>query len=154
VRRAGLRQVGGHKRALSAWHAWCRTAVAERVRLLGGRCEAGCGARWGGDWCHLFGRGNIVAEPWCSLPEMTAGLCRTCHRAIDEARAPELRERLRRLALLRLGCRFPRELPLVAEGLMPLTGSAVEFARQCERLLCAKVEPAALPAIAPGWTRS
>lgn len=47
------------------------------------------------DWAHLFGRRALIGEPWCSSPELTAGLCRDCHRAIDGNVDTDLRDRLR-----------------------------------------------------------
>lgn len=155
TRRKRIAPVGARKERLAEWHAWCYQQVRERcdarldpLTLLRDRCEA-CGVRPWRDWAHLFGRGNVVAEPWCSLPELTMGLCRECHDVIDQDRDPELRERLRRMALIRLGRRFPVQLPLLAHGLMPADVSAVDFARECERLLVAAATVDALPDFAP-----
>jgi hypothetical protein len=60
----------------------CRLLVFSRIQKNHGLCEAECG-RPAEDWAHCFGRRNLIAEPWCSLPELTMGLCRSCHRKID-----------------------------------------------------------------------
>jgi hypothetical protein len=125
------------------------------------RCE-GCGEPARLDFAHLFRRGNIIAEPWCSLPEMTAALCRTCHRGIDEAREPALLAELRLAALRRLVARFP--LPSFVEPFAPAgiafsghvlhaTAEAdfVAAARAAERVLRTYVDERQLPSFAPRW---
>ena len=69
------------------------------------------------DWAHLVGRNNKgIGEPWCSLPELTAGLCTSgygvvgCHDKIDRALDLALLERLRSKALGRLWGRFPDDI--------------------------------------------
>lgn len=99
---SGLRPIGAIKRRKKPYHDRERRAVLERSK---GRCEGGCG-RPGSDWCHLFGRGNQVPEPWCSRRELTAYLCRSCHRDIDEGRAPILRFHLQFNACLALAETF------------------------------------------------
>lgn len=51
------------------------------------------------DWAHLFGRRQIISEPWCSSPELTAALCRPCHQSIDRGLAPYLQKGLRLRAI-------------------------------------------------------
>lgn len=157
-RRKQIKPVGARRERLMEWHAWCSGAV--RARCYGtldasfqfNRCEAGCGEPWI-DWAHLFGRGNIIAEPWCSLPALTAGLCRRCHDAIDQDRDPELRDRLRRRALVRLARAFPELARIVQRGLVAPPGECdpVDVARTCERWLRANLTKADLPACAPEW---
>lgn len=77
------------------------------------RCE-GCGGQMRPlEWCHLAGRNNKgIGEPWCSLPELTVGLCSSgygevgCHAKIDRALDPDLLSHLRHKALLALVLRF------------------------------------------------
>lgn len=112
------------------------------------RCE-GCGEPARLDFAHLFRRGNIIAEPWCSLPEMAAALCRTCHRRIDEARDPRLLVALRFRALQRLRERFPRAN--LAIDLVGPDDDLVLAARIAERVLRERVEEQELPSFAPRW---
>lgn len=86
--------------------------MAVRLRTRG-VCE-GCGSNMRPlDWAHLAGRNNKgVGEPWCSTPELTAGLCTSgyghvgCHQKIDRALDQELLNRLRRNAAERLAQRY------------------------------------------------
>jgi hypothetical protein len=113
------------------------------------RCE-GCNEPVRLDWAHLFGRGNVIAEPWCSLPELTAALCRSCHRSIDTAAAPGLRSYLRTAALALLATRFAPLLDvLAATQETPL--DALDQARAAERILEAELPGDALPDFAPSW---
>ena len=76
-------------------------------------CE-GCGDNMKPlEWSHLVGRNNKgIGEPWCSLPELTAGLCTSafgeigCHQKIDRAIDTELLAHLRQKALIALILRF------------------------------------------------
>jgi len=111
------------------------------------------------EWAHLFGRGNIIGEPWCSLPEMTMQLCPTCHQTIDRARDLTLRGVLRWACLLRLAHRHPVVDSTVREfvALTPFADSlgyqqgAIDCARACTRLLVVQLDREALPELAPNW---
>jgi hypothetical protein len=77
------------------------------MRQTFGNCEvSGCKVR-AQDWAHLFSRGHVIAEPWCSLPELTLALCRPHHNLIDRGLGGELLALLRWTALQRLNARFP-----------------------------------------------
>jgi len=91
-----LRARGAKTERWERWHARSRRVVFGRVLRNRGRCEApGCQAQ-ATEWCHLVGRGNLVAEPFTSLPELTAGLCRDHHNAIDRHLDDDLRRALTR----------------------------------------------------------
>jgi hypothetical protein len=85
--------------------------VRQRWERSSHRCE-GCGELVRVvEVAHLFGRRHIVEEPWASAPELCAALCCVasweyvrfgCHERIDRGLDPELRERLRWIAVERL----------------------------------------------------
>ena len=83
-----------------------RALVGLRVARVGGRCEA-CGQAPATEWAHLAGRRHLIAEPWCSSAELTAALCRECHRALDGNRTPAVLATLRWDAIERLMARLP-----------------------------------------------
>jgi hypothetical protein len=94
----------------------------------GFRCEA-CGDNMKPlEWAHLAGRGNIISEPWCSTPELTAGLCSGkwgelgCHERVDRALSPDLLNHLRSTALHRLALRY--------EGFAELDGTPLDSIRR------------------------
>lgn len=95
-------KLGPGKAQWLSHHARSRELVRRRAN---GKCE-GCGrADAALDWAHVMGRGHLIAEPWCSSPELTMGLCRECHRAVDGdlgGTNKTLRERLRWTAFERL----------------------------------------------------
>ncbi len=79
---------GSVKGRWTAWQAECRAIVVARAA---GHCEA-ChcpngravlGSRWGLELAHIFGRRNVVGEPWASSAALTMMLCPTCHDRLD-----------------------------------------------------------------------
>ncbi len=102
--RSHMHPRGAKTERWARWHEKCRDTVALRA---GFKCEA-CGSNLRPlEWAHLAGRGNIISEPWASLPELTTALCSGkyilgCHEKIDRALAPELLTQLRQLAIVRL----------------------------------------------------
>jgi hypothetical protein len=107
--RSPMRKQGIHVERWHRWHEKSRTAVALRA---GFKCESCMSNLRPLDWAHLAGRGNIISEPWCSLPELTAALCSGkyapgCHERVDRNLAPELLRDLRQMALIRLMQSYP-----------------------------------------------
>src|SRR5665213_2594818 len=101
--RSPIRQAGARAARWARWHRQSRLAVMARTQFA---CE-GCGTTMRPlEWAHLVGRNNKgIGEPWCSLPELTTGLCSSgygvvgCHAKIDRALDLDLLERLRNKAL-------------------------------------------------------
>jgi hypothetical protein len=84
-------------------------------RRAHGKCES-CYRYTALDWSHVAGRGNVIAEPLASSPELTQGLCRPCHRAFDgHTMEPKKRRGLEQAALMRLAARFHK--PLLVDAL-------------------------------------
>jgi hypothetical protein len=85
--------------------------VTERWERAGRKCE-GCGAVVDLiERHHTFARGHLLADRWASRAEMLAALCCArsygmqrsgCHEAVTLETDPELRDRLRLFALVRL----------------------------------------------------
>lgn len=92
-----------------------RVAVFLRVRAAGGRCEAEDCSSTATDLAHLFGRRHIIEEPWASSPECCLGLCRGCHNSVDRGLAPDLLERLRWQAVVRLCGATRQPIPSVED---------------------------------------
>ncbi len=96
----------GKKADWKQHHEQSRRTVMLRCRA---RCE-GCNktTRYL-EWAHIFGRRQIIGEPWCSSPELTAALCVYdpitqavgCHKQIDLRLNPALRRRLEETAARR-----------------------------------------------------
>lgn len=147
MRRSPLKQVGERALRLRRWHEYSDQRTQARATRFGViHCE-GCGATHvPTDWAHLFGRGNIIAEPWCSTPQLTAQLCRTCHNGVDRGFDKELALRLRREALLRLAGHWG-ELHYVDWP----SEDPIEAVRTCERWLKEHADRATLPDFAPDW---
>jgi hypothetical protein len=98
-----LNQRGPVKERQRQHHELSRKLVFLRCK---GWCEApGCHAQ-ATDWAHLAGRRHIVSEPYASSPELTAGLCRDHHNAIDRGLDPVLLDTLRWFAVQRLALRY------------------------------------------------
>ena len=107
--RSPIRRIGVSTARWMRWRQKCREAVALRAAF---KCEA-CGSNLRPlEWCHIAGRGNVVAEPFASSPELTMGLCSAgwedigCHNKIDRAIDLELREMLRWKAVSALMKRY------------------------------------------------
>ena len=70
---------------------------------------------------HLFGRSHIIAEPWASTAELTAGLCSGkwdglgCHEKIDRHIDEALLARVRWRAFWRLGLAYDMEVQVASE---------------------------------------
>jgi hypothetical protein len=113
--RTPIRRQGAHVAKWSRWHDRSKLAV---MRREGFSC-AGCRSNMHPlEWAHLAGRGNIISEPFASLPELTAGLCVSsygrvgCHDSIDRGLNPDLLNQLRQRAIVLLMVRF-KELPML-----------------------------------------
>jgi hypothetical protein len=103
--RSPIKQRGAHAEKWGRWQDRNRRLVAGRANW---QCE-GCGSRMRPlEWAHLATRGNVISEPWCSTPELTAALCSSgygeigCHQKIDRNIAKQLLKDLRTDALIRL----------------------------------------------------
>lgn len=78
------------------WNFHRTRSRAQVARLSRQHCQA-CGRELQHpDWAHMAGRRHLVGEPWASSPQLTMGLCRSCHTSIDQNRDIELRDTLRR----------------------------------------------------------
>jgi len=103
-----LPQQGPVKGRWGHHHDRSRKAVFLRCK---GICEApGCSSTQL-DWAHLFGRRHLIEEPWCSSPELTAGICRSHHRAIDQYTDEPLRRLLQWRAVVRLAEKLNKPVP-------------------------------------------
>lgn len=150
MKRTPITAYGKRRRQKQRWHTFCRDSVIARARWeRAGLCE-GCGERPGTEWAHLFGRGNVISEPWCSLSELTAWLCRPCHDAVDRRHEQPLSDRLRWAALGRLELRWPALRPVLS-GREPLDGDPFDVVRAAERMLPSVVQLGDLPLFAPAW---
>lgn len=74
-----LRLQNTKRAVLSRAHYNCEMCGAQRVRL---------------DLHHVTGRGNVIGQPWCDIPELCLALCRECHRAVELSPAAMLAARL------------------------------------------------------------
>ena len=106
-----LNQRGAVKGRQEAHHRASKLAVMQRCRSV---CE-GCGEGRVLDWAHAFGRRHIVSEPWCSSPELTLGLCRQCHRDVDEGIDPNKQQRLRWICVTRFAAKHGLPIPSTAD---------------------------------------
>lgn len=101
-----LRPLGAVKSRSLQHQKESRLAVMIRCK---GRCE-GCGNFSPKlEYAHIFGRRNIVGEPYASSPELTMALCcynrytnePGCHEKIDRYLDKALRDRLESIAVQR-----------------------------------------------------
>lgn len=97
--RRPLRQVG---RKAQEWKRWRDTNYGLLALRVRGRCE-GCKQERPLDPHHVIGRDD---EPWSSIVQLLAGLCRICHNGTTGQLGSgidwELRERLEKEAANRL----------------------------------------------------
>lgn len=106
IRNSTLPRVG---RVGKRWNPWRRSQHAVVVARAGGICE-GCGQDGRRlEVAHLFGRRNIIGEPWASWHGLCAHLCgddpaygQGCHSLIDQNKDLPLQRKLRGLAADRL----------------------------------------------------
>ncbi len=70
------------------WQQWRNRQRALVALRSQGKCEAPKCEERATDWHHVFGRGHIISEPLASHHTMTAGLCRTHHRATERKERP------------------------------------------------------------------
>lgn len=106
--RTPIRQQGVRTARWARWHERSRTIVMWRAK---GRCERCEESQGPFEWAHVASRGNVISEPWCSTPELTACLCLSCHRAIDRNTAPQALAHLRTDAVERLCLTYSIEIP-------------------------------------------
>lgn len=118
--RSPLRQVSPKTAQWQLWRKKNADRVSARCR---GLCE-GCGQSDRLDVHHVAGREE---EPFSSLAELTAGLCRTCHRSVtgELGRGINvgLRGRLASDALQRLNERFGLKAGSLNEALRQMKKS-------------------------------